>query len=327
MNAPASRDGSVSFAVIDDSGKVIEAGRDIFNVNLCGYVVSEANEDDIFEPGEHISITQVTLCNNGEMTLPGGSLLSFASTPTVTFDATTATIPQLNIGENYVVPLEFGATLFDIPPPITQGPYSGYASFESRVQMLGRPFEDAFVATELKIQYPLKFRAINSPSQMGNAETNNIIIPLENISNKAIENQIQIRVKLGKFIVPTQHRGDEEGTLVFGIDKVGERQEHILSIEVELSKQSELLQRYGWRVELLYKGKMIEYYESEIRMAPIYNPDTSRDRSADILFFTSKSITRAEFVVWCRLFNTVNLSVDFWDIEKVKTPFLSSFLL
>jgi hypothetical protein len=51
-------------------------------------------------------------------------------------------------------------------------------------------------------------------------------------------------------------------------------------------------------------------------VSPIYAPRAFRTRSADVLFFTSPMITRREFLSWSRLFEAVNLEVDYWDIER-----------
>jgi hypothetical protein len=51
-------------------------------------------------------------------------------------------------------------------------------------------------------------------------------------------------------------------------------------------------------------------------MSPIYNPDLRNERSADVLVFTSNLVTRAEFTAWQSLFQALQLTVDYWDVEK-----------
>lgn len=258
-DAPASPDGQVTFAVLDpESGAVIESAAMPFNVCLGGFVIAGENNDCIFEPGETITISQVSVTNNGGLCLPAGAVITFNTSPTVTFnpEACTIVLPAIPAGASYVCPENIFGRIYDITVPVTPGTYVGQALFDTSVTLLNRPFLDGVVAADIPIQYPARFQEITSPSQMGFAETQKITIPLTNLSTMDIMGLL-VKVEVGQFIVPTSVAPSSPGVVTFPLPQFAARQTINLTLDVQLSPNSELFEKYPFRVSIEYKGDVV----------------------------------------------------------------------
>ena len=75
-----------------------------------------------------------------------------------------------------------------------------------------------------------------------------------------------------------------------------------LPIKIQLANHCELFNLYPWKVELLLRGKKIEFQVESIRMSPIYKPNVTSPKSSDVLLFTSPLFSRKEFLTWFVLF-------------------------
>ena len=308
-------DGAVCFAVLDDAGNVLESSPFVYNLVVCGYTIVGARADCTFEPGEQISLRSVCVKNTGGITCPQGSLLSFPSTETVSFEDDVYMLPSLGPGESVTVDKMFTGRIFDVPEPVEAGPFLGKAAFQSKVTLLNRPFYDGYTATELNVSYPVRMLGFTVPTQLAVAERTRIDFPMMNLSSRELEKGlVKCEVSLGSNIRALSHVSDALGKLsfeVYGMELAA------VMIDVQLSEDSELFQSFPWRAEVILRGKVIEFAEGSIRMAPNYAPSpTNLLRSADVLVFCSSFITRQEFVGWQSIFQALHLSVDWWDVER-----------
>ncbi|CAF0876778.1 unnamed protein product [Adineta steineri] len=92
----AANSGSIQYAVVDIHGNIIETGSDKYHVSVYSYTIADENNDGIYEPNSIFFITNVKWINNGAMTLPSGSILSFPSTEYITTDMNDISILQGN---------------------------------------------------------------------------------------------------------------------------------------------------------------------------------------------------------------------------------------
>ncbi len=312
--APAAH-GAVSFAVLNSNGAIVESAPTCFDLCISGYLVNDDRADQIFEPGEAITISHVRVVNVGGITCPAGALLQFFSSPTVEFSpgASSAVLPEIaGHGGSFVVPGPFAAKLFDVPPAMLPGPFSGSARFSCEISMLGRPFFDSRVATELPMTYSARFGQTIVAKQLGINEKTDLVFEIRNVSALPIEaNETLLRLELDERIVAMTV------SLTFPLERIEPGGLAQVKVSASLRADALLFENYAWKALLILRGKEIEFCQGNIRMSPLYSPNLREQRSADVLVFTSNLVTRQEFVAWQQMFSMLSLTVDYWDIEKV----------
>ena len=112
-----------------------------------------------------------------------GSVVSMVSAPTLKFHPITFKLPVLAPQQSMDITQEYIGRVFDVPPPNSQGPYLGEAFFETRVDLLGRPFDSAKTIHKLIVQYPVKIDSVIVLENMGRGEQASIHVTLADISN------------------------------------------------------------------------------------------------------------------------------------------------
>ena len=328
-------DGGLSFVLLSpDGGTVLEESGYRYHVQVHSQTLSirSAVDDGIFEPNEEITIDRFTLQNVGNMTLPEGSVVSMVSTPTVKFHPTTFKLPVLAPQQSMDITQEYIGRVFDVPPPNSQGPYLGEAYFETRVDLLGRPFDSAKTVHKLIVQYPVKIDSVIVPENMGRGEQASIHVTLANISKLHYGNhpdsggEVALRIHFDKRVLPfsvvtedyncpykIHYNPSVPDSFYVDVIQVSSAGKVTITFNVAVSNSAELFDRCPMQVDLLLRGKLIEYHQHFIRIIPFYIPTQP---PADILFVTDKSVTRKEFILWQRLFELLGARVDFWDLDR-----------
>lgn len=199
---------------------------------------------------------------------------------------------------------------------------------ESRIDLLNRPFDDGFLASEIIVQYPVNFRTVYVPSHMGQGENKNIAIELENISTMPLCDMVTVHVILGNRIVASdpkvQLNNDDYNTnrtkiLVFNVPRIEALSVYPIFINIKLHEFCVLFENYDVQVQLFLRNKKIEFADRKIRYSPIYNPLINPQiskPSAKVLLFTSQHLRREDFVCFSYLLDMLNLPFDMWDIER-----------
>lgn len=210
--------GSLSFVVLDRTGgQVLEAGGRCFEATVSGFCVSTAQgaDDCVFEPGEKIVVTNITIFNAGDITLPAGACLTFASTPTTTFDEHLVVLPPLAPGQSYCSDAVVSATLFDVPSPLQSGLYRGTAVFQSQVTLLERPFASGQCACEIDVHYPVQLEDCVAPTQMAIGEHNTLSFVVRNVGTLPLAAKaVEMRIEMGSVLVPS---GFDQSTIAQGV--------------------------------------------------------------------------------------------------------------
>jgi hypothetical protein len=198
---------------------------------------------------------------------------------------------------------------------------------ESKVDLLNRPFDDGFFASEMIVQYPINFRTVYVPTHMGEGENKNIAIEIENISTMPLCDSVTVHVNLGNKIVASDPKirlnsDDFSSTrtkvLVFDIPRIEALSVYPIFFNIQLHSTCLLFENYDIQIQLFLRHKKIEFCNRKIRMSPIYNPvvDFKKSASAKVLFFTSPHLRRQDFVCFSYLLDMLNLNFDMWDIER-----------
>lgn len=136
-------------------------------------------DDGIIEPGEEVEISKLKLVNDGGLNLPDGAFVEFPTVPTfnTTHYQNRYVLPQISSGlwgrkfyefsgGQFEVPETFHGKIFQVPEPTTPGPFIGYATVVSQANLIGRPFLDSFVSTQLTVRYPVTMESLTSPTQV-----------------------------------------------------------------------------------------------------------------------------------------------------------------
>ncbi|KAI6661803.1 hypothetical protein LOD99_9810 [Oopsacas minuta] len=329
------RDGGLLFILLSTDGQtVIEQSGYRYHVKVDSQSLNirSAVDDGIFEPNEEITVDKFTLQNIGQMTLPEGALVSMVSTPTVKFHPIIFKLPILAPQQTMEVTQEFVGRVFDVPSPNSEGPYLGEAYFETRVDLLGRPFDSAKTIHRLIVQYPVKVDSIVIPENLGRGEQSSIHVTLTNISMLHYGNspgsggEIALKVHFDKRVLPfaivtedsscpyrIHYDPNVPDSFYVDVIQIQSASKITVTFNVVISNTAELFDRCPVQVDLLLRGKLIEYRQHFIRVIPFYIPSQP---PADILFITDRSISRKEFVLWQRLFELLGARVDFWDRDR-----------
>ena len=212
------RDGGLSFVLLSPDGQnTVEQSGYRFHVKIDGnsLKIRACVDDGIYEPNEQITVHRFNLQNIGNMTLPEGAIVSMESTPTIKFNPTKQTLPVLAPQQSLEITQEYMGRIYDVPPPNTQGAYKGEAFFETRVDLLGRPFESAKTKHRLIVQYPIKLDEISIPENLGRGEQCSVYITLTNISPLAYGNfpesagHVALRIHFDRRLFPFSNATDE----------------------------------------------------------------------------------------------------------------------
>jgi hypothetical protein len=142
--------GSIQYAVVDAHGNIIETGSDKYHASVASYTITDENNDEIYEPNSKFFITNVKWTNNGAMTLPSGSILSFPSTEYITNDKNDVSVlPGILINEVLLDPHRFTCHLNAPSSPSVNQSYIQPVKITSEINLLNRSFSGSQVSTTL----------------------------------------------------------------------------------------------------------------------------------------------------------------------------------
>lgn len=148
------------------------------------YQVADHNQDGIFEPGTEVFITEARYVNNGGLTLPGGALLQFPSTPSAMSANITEILPETRVGNVVESKTVYRLMIPDATGPEKNKNYEKRSLVTSHVSLLGRVFDESLVTQELVVQYPVKITNIVATTWLGPNEVTTLTYTITNISAK-----------------------------------------------------------------------------------------------------------------------------------------------
>ncbi len=334
--------GGLAWIVEDESGRVIHQSGYRYDPVITSISVSPPVCGDFYEPNERVIVSEVVIANHGGLPLPEGVQLSFPSNETVRFEPVTYSIPAIACGESLTSPVSFHGRIFDQVTPNNLGHFSGEAWFAPSLKLLGRPFTHS-PAKSLAISYPIKLKYALSKKNMGVGEESVLEIGVENMSSLAFgkaegtSGSLEVRIHLDTFLVPakveccegenvTQHKVQVDpckaNSLMLNFWELTSHETATFKITFGVDKSAKLCDICAWQVDLYYKGKLIEYMTQEIRITPPYSSSpsptvtsTTNPELGDVLMIADKNTSAAEFSLWQKIFDTLELNVDYWDSE------------
>lgn len=331
-SAPA---GGIAWIFYSKQGDVLQQAGTRYDVKVKHYKVTCENDDNIFEPNERIAINEVLVVNEGGLTLPAGSEVMMEKTQsnTVNFESTRFTLPEIQPGKSFKVPIVFYGRINDQPPPATPGALKVSADLTSRVELLGRSFSNAFHSKQVQVCYPVKFKQLNCNENVGRGEVTFLTIQIENISLKPYgtckgsAGSIGVQVHMDARLIPIAYSNNanenlpyivkydpnKRDSLFIQVKTILPKETLTICLAVQVDCDAELFDRCLWQATLCLRGKVIEYNFEKIRISPIY---VHREPPGDILMVTGPDITLTAFNLWQRIFKILGVTVDYWDTTR-----------
>ena len=327
--------GGILWVIKSSNGDILHQAESRYTAEITTLTITPGVNDGIYEPNQRISIKDITVLNSGGLPLPAGSKLFFPSSETVRFEDTVYTLPEISPKKSFVVPTTFNGRIFDLAPANEPGPFSTQAVFAPRIELLGRPFEKSSIEQTLPVMYPVKLPFALSRGNVSRAEVTTLDVGIENVSSVIYGScpdsagSLRVRVHMDARLIPVgivsgqQSNGTlpyivtydptERDSLYIEVKKINPGEMLVVSVLVQMDPLAELCDTCVWQAVLYFKGKRIEYRSKEIRISPAYTPPSKPSQLGDILMITSDNISREQFQYWQKIFEILNVSVDFWD--------------
>jgi hypothetical protein len=330
----SAKTGGIWWVVRNPQGKALHQAGTRYDVEVTSLKVKAAVDDGIFEPNDEIVVSEVRVANSGGLPLPEGVSFFIPSTNTIKFEPTTFNLPsdRLFPMQAFTIPTTFCGRIFDQPPPNAPGPFISSAEFHSRAELFGRPFEKSFLHQKFVIQYPVKLRYLKCCTHLGRGEISVLEMGIHNISTMPYGScdrsggEVIIQLRLDARLIPVLesdspdsipytiiHDPNSRDNTFIHLHTIPPGQTVDIQVKVQMECRAELFDRCHWQASLYLRNKLIEYNFEKIRVTPFYIP---RDPPADVLMFTDEAITRKQFVFWQRIFEILQVSVDYWDTTR-----------
>jgi hypothetical protein len=231
------------------------------------------------------------------------------------------------------IPVTYCGRIFDQPPPNVPGPFVSSATFATRVELLGRPFEKSIFTQKLVVQYPVKLAYMKCSENLGRGEVSVIEIGVQNISTMAYGGcpgsggRVALQIHLDARLIPVGAGTADATALPYTVTydpnirdsmfvemhAIPAGQTVNVQVTLQMESMAELFDQFLWQADLYLRDKLIEYNFQSIRVSPFYLP---KDPAADVLMVTDQSITRKQFVFWQRILTLADVTVDFWDTSR-----------
>lgn len=197
------------------------------------------------------------------------------------------------------------------------------------------------------VKYPIKIPFILSKSSIGCGEVAALEIGIQNVSllpyGSSIDSggSVDIRIHMDHRLIPlgliaanspNSEDGETAVSLPYAVTynpttpdcihvrvtEIHPGETLVVPIAIQLESQSELYDTCIWQTELYFKGKLVEYMQSEVRVSPAYSLPQSAGKLSDVMMITNSSISKQEFAYWQRIFDLLGVSVDYWDASYHK---------
>lgn len=320
---PSGEYGGVEYAILSPDGSVLEESVTPYHLQLLTYDIIDDMNDNILEPGEGVTITNVQLMNAGGLNLPLGSKIQFCNTDSITFEPHDVTIGALAPGEAMTVPHVFKAKLHDIPSPTAPGAFHGQARFPTCATLLNRMFQQGSIWTSMHTQYPVAICKMGYPKQMGRGDASELRVGVKNVSTRVYGaepiTKVVVRIAVDPNFepqVPEFQVSTETGRpfVDFVVENLQPGEERIVSLPVMMKSDGPLLyERYPWQAEVFLRDKLIELDAAVIRCAPKW--EEYADVNAEVVLFAGHHWSRSEYLMWMRMLEITAMEAQIWDYD------------
>jgi hypothetical protein len=319
---PSGEYGGAEYAILSPDGATLEESVTPYHLQVLTYDIIDDMNDNILEPGEGVTITNVQLMNAGGLTLPSGARFQFCNTDTITFEAHDVTIGSLAPGQALTLPQVFKAKIHDVPEPVAPGPFHGNARYPTSSSLLNRQFQQGSIWTNMHTQYPVIISKMGYPQQMARGDKSELRVGVKNVSTRAYGlddlTKVTVRISVHPFFAPQvpQFAVGPDGMpfVDFIVQNLEPGTEQVVPLPVELLQGGpELYDRYPWKAELILRTKKIELDTAVIRCAPKW--EEYIDTNAEVVLFAGHHWSRGEYLLWMKMMETCAIEAQIWDFD------------
>ncbi len=194
ITGKAGPSGLVTYCLLGEDGQVVEQGHSVFNVTVVELEVTDGNNDGYISFGDTLTLTKVTVCNTGGLTLPAGAELRCSFSESFN-EFILGEIPQLAPQERYVIQPAISITL-PVQPLTDPGVQLSTCHIVFTSILHGRELATSGQVASINYTWPLTFRTIHQLLRMSDNETKQFSIEVTNRSAKETGLDYQLTWKL-----------------------------------------------------------------------------------------------------------------------------------
>lgn len=328
--------GDFKFVIHDKNG-----GKKLYNkafeLFISSYTLIDENEDGVFEPGEKVTISNITIKNRNKMPSPYGkaNFTTFLnSSQWIIAGNEELVIPRLGAYGSVTLKKKLTFRLKHSDQIGQDVPLVFYDTVtpSNKISKIGRTQQNFSLTRNITITYPVEITKFYIPESVGSGEKIKVYWKIKNISSIDYGGEAEIKRKLSSSLRRTG--GDATGQTVSFIDASGANfkmpqgflagisrlrsgEEMIVEGILEVSKSAlpytNVVLSTQLNLQKYHANKVSAIQENtlSLRISRLY----SYTPGASLLLITNSATTREEYTSWLRLTKAMGLIIDIWDIS------------
>jgi hypothetical protein len=309
-----------------------------YNLELRSFTMLDENRDGIFEFGERVLISGITVKNVGQMPTPAGKsdvLVLLGSSTWAIADPAMLKVPPLKEGMEYTLPDQLMFVIKDTGLVGTDK----RAVVEDRITPLAKvtrvekTFEGFRLPKTLTVTYPVEITPIDVRPSIGPGERARIVWKVKNLSQKAYGANSELKRLLStdlkwvggdaqkdqiSYLVPRDQKSwNLTDGFIQAITQIPPGGEVLIEGEVEIGSEAlpytnfELSSGLNLQTHGESAPRKIQKNSFSIRVAQVY----SHDPEASLLLLADKDSNREEILAWKKLSEKIGLKMNIWDVS------------
>ncbi len=320
--------GSISYVWQDALGNIIESGVKRYHLRVVSYRVRETLPDAVFEPGDLVHIDEIRVINDGDMTLPSGSLLHVFAQDHTSYKLQfignynqNISLPTLAVGQVFEVPASLQARIVGPQDYIRHAPLQSEIILQTKVELLNREFSHSALSTRIPVQFPLQIEKVEVPQQLGNGVDCQIFIHVKNVSSVPFGCQYSNdKQNYDATLILQVHKDhdfhfvDTESSYVeIPIDMIPAKETIVLTQKALMGYETGFFESVSFELDLQLRNTIIQSQTHSIKCVPLFNASTANE--SDVLLFTNIHFSKEEFHAYNSIFKLLRLKPSYWDVD------------
>ncbi|CAM6125315.1 unnamed protein product [Calypogeia fissa] len=321
-NGKEGKDGQVTWILKSADGEIMEKAKDRFNCAVCQFRVRAGSGIGIISPGSTITIDKVIVWNNGGMTLPEGTRLSFTGTGVLSTSSKdmkkVEILPEIRKNKRYKCASTFSMAVEKLDGPAGGSPFQALISLMPSIELCGRNFSVRDQVLEVPVQFPIQIVGdVQFPHTVHQGSTTTLQFNVRNISSRSYGQgkrslgTVEARVM---FFLELELGQRVERKWTKEVSEIGAGQDQLLQFDCRVDTNGQPYSILSVQVHLLLKGQSIEYRHLESRIIPVY-----RATEVDAVIVTDTDFKPGVYNLWTSILALLGLKCVFWDISWYQT--------
>ena len=179
----------------------------------------------------------------------------------------------------------------DAQPPNMIGPHKDRVSFFTRIELLGRPFENSRFEKTIDVQYPVQLGNLYCPMSVDRGDVRSFRIEVRNVSTlpygscNGSGGRVVLQLHFDSRLIPlgktsaaapydlTYNHDVRDGTFV-ELNEIPPNSTITVDIQVMVERNAEYYNQLNWQADIRLRDKLIEYNQRSVRVSPRYGTQT-----------------------------------------------------